>query len=175
MSCFRNYCKSRWYFPRSSSQWRIHAYLDMTTMKGVNSMRGHGVYHWRMQILKYEVKELIENKVLTFRRNISRVYISISRPCHAQGEGCPIPLVIPYPEENRKVWKTPNINISKANGLVLIDPVIASRKAKKAESSNKAKIRKSGKWKSSLLYPYVMVIAPIPFETPYPPNISIPP
>jgi hypothetical protein len=116
------------------------------------------------------VKKLIDNKVLTFRRNYSRVDILINRSCNAQGEGSILPLVIPYPEEGNKVWGANDI--SKANSLVLNDPGIASGKVV-VESPSKGKNSKSDNGKSFSVYPRVMVVEPTPLKIPYEQNLAI--
>lgn len=113
------------------------------------------------------MKELIDNILLTFKRNISRVDVLINRPCNSQGKRSLTPLVIPYSEESNKVWETNDTNISKSNVLVPKDPVIASGKAV-VGSSSKDKIPKFDKGKSSVgPYPKYPHITPGPFFIPY--------
>lgn len=53
--------------------------------------------------LKYRVKELIDKKNVTFKRNGLKVDESINGSCNAQGKGSPRPLVVHYSEETNKV------------------------------------------------------------------------
>lgn len=103
---------------------------------------------------KHKVKELIDNEVLMFRRNTSRVNILINKPCSAQGKGSLMLVVIPYP------------NILKTNCLVLNNLVISSGKAG-VESLNKGNNSKYDRGKSSTVYPHVMLVIPTFLKIPY--------
>ena len=91
--------------------------------------------------LKYKVKELIDNKVLMFKRSGSKVDILINRPDNAQGKGPMVPVEIPYPN------------------LVLNNPMATM------EPPNGGGNSEYGKRQSSAGYPHTRV--PMPIEIPY--------
>lgn len=88
---------------------------------------------------------MIDNKVLTFKRNDSRMDILINKLCEVQSKE-PSTLVFTYSKE-RNQWETHTVNLSGTNEVTQNNPIFVAREAKKIvlESLSEEKNPKSNK------------------------------